>query len=611
MNSIYRLFISKLFRRVPLRTVLVVPFVLQLAVTVGVTGWLSLRNGQDAANELFQQLRAQSDEQISHYLEDNLYAPKQLNELNRRAIELGMLDLKDFDQVGRFFYKQMQLFDVGYMNFANPQGEFIGVERLPDGTMLINETRRPALSSMFVYRTDQHGNRVQQQEVVPGQPPVYQEDWYANAVEAGKPVWSNIYQWDDKPEILSISSSYPVFNAKRQLLGVIGVDIILSDISRFLRELKISPSASTFIVERDGLLVASSSPHPTFKTVDGQVTRLMAVESQDPVIRATSLYLHQFGELQQIQDNTVLSFKYQGNREFVSVIPWRDDMGLDWLIVTVVPEADFMEQIRISTHVTILLCLLTLAMAILVGLMTSRWLTSPIRQLADASRAIARGDHTQPVRIYGIDELEQLSHSFNQMATQIQLSLAELENRVAQRTAELAQAKDAAEVANQAKSEFLAQVSHELRTPLNAIIGFAQTMQNDPTLSEEHRNQIAIMHRNGNHLLSLINDILKLSRLQTTEYQTHYLDQALAQRSPAVLETVPFGNTLLCFYLTQMSSEWVEQLHQAAMKGSDTAVLQLINEIPPAYAHLADILKAWTENFHFDHIIHLLQYRKQ
>jgi hypothetical protein len=60
-----------------------------------------------------------------------------------------------------------------------------------------------------------------------------------------------------------------------------------------------------------------------------------------------------------------------------------------------------------------------------------------------------------------------------------------------------------------------------------------------------------------------------------------------------------------------MEPEWIEQLHQAAVKGSDDDILRLIHKIPPDCAPLAGILKNWVDNFHFDHIIHFIQYNKQ
>src|ERR671933_1704848 len=90
----------------------------------------------------------------------------------------------------------------------------------------------------------------------------------------------------------------------------------------------------------------------------------------------------------------------------------------------------------------------------------------------------------------------------------------ELELRVTQRTAELAKAKEAAEVANEAKSTFLANMSHELRSPLNAILGFAQLMTRSRSLPPEQMENVGIITRSGEHLLTLINQVLDLSKIE-------------------------------------------------------------------------------------------------
>ncbi len=95
----------------------------------------------------------------------------------------------------------------------------------------------------------------------------------------------------------------------------------------------------------------------------------------------------------------------------------------------------------------------------------------------------------------------------------------QLEETVKQRTEELLVARDAAEAANKAKSVFLATMSHELRTPLNSILGFSNLMRREPEISASQRERLDIINRSGEHLLTLINDILDISKIESGELQ--------------------------------------------------------------------------------------------
>ncbi len=128
----------------------------------------------------------------------------------------------------------------------------------------------------------------------------------------------------------------------------------------------------------------------------------------------------------------------------------------------------------------------------------------------------------------------------------------ELERRAESRTAELQRAKEAAEAANQAKSLFLANMGHELRTPLNAILGFSQLMAAEPSLTRRQREEVGMINRSGEHLLTLINDVLELAKLEAghtpfspAPVNLHYLLDSLVDRLRFKAESKGLSLTLL------------------------------------------------------------------
>ena len=88
----------------------------------------------------------------------------------------------------------------------------------------------------------------------------HEETWYVETVKAGQATWSSIYQWEDKPEVLAIAFNQPLYGPGRQLLGVIGVDFVLSQLNTWLAEVWKDRSGFALIVERNGMVVASSRP---------------------------------------------------------------------------------------------------------------------------------------------------------------------------------------------------------------------------------------------------------------------------------------------------------------------------------------------------------------
>jgi PAS domain S-box-containing protein len=433
--------------------------VVLIAGTVGLTGWLSWRSGQEAIANLVSQLQAEISARIAQKLATYLETPHLINQINANAVRQGKLKINDRASE-RDLWEQMQLFDsVSWIYYGYPQGNFISIERSEqDRALKITILEHVNRSILHEYSLDRRGERLKLLKVEEIKRKLRQPPWYKRAIKAKKAIWSPIYQAFARPNLI-ISANLPVYDSTGQPLGVVGADVSLVDINRFLANLEIGKSGQAFIIEDSGLLVASSTAekpyifssaphHPNKNRVT--LKRLPVTESQEPLIRATAKYLtEKFGDFDRIDTREQLNFEIEGKRQFLQVLPFHDARGIDWSIVVVMPESDFTAQINANRQTTIWLCLLALGGAIALSIFTARYITRPIERLTQASQAIANGELDRVLPAAGINELNILSQAFNQMAARLRSSYAELEKanrelerRVEERTAALQQSEE-------------------------------------------------------------------------------------------------------------------------------------------------------------------------
>lgn len=434
------------FPKVPLHWVLVLPFVLQTVGAVGLVGYFSYRSGQEAVEDLAKRLLAQVSERVSDRLDRYLQTPQQIVAINHLAVKEESLDLKDFEQLRQHLWQQMRLNPLLSSNgFWSEQGEAIAYARifLEEERHYLNQLtgKNLNLNRVFLGKVN---------KVNPSQRQYYSIDsrgkakklgysmidldfrqlpWYNEAKATRKQVWSSISVGRVLP-FLQIQALAPIYNNEGVFQGVFHSVYFLSDLSRYLDKQNFSPSGQVFIMERSGNLVASSTLEPeNIKQTKDNPKRLLATNSQNKRTRAVAQKLiKEFGSFDRLQNIQQLNLVTNNQQQFVQVTPFRDRYGLDWLIVVIVPESDFMGSIYSNLWRTILLCGLTFIGTAALGFFSAYHIAKPIRKLSRASQALAVGNWQNfQQQDSVIKEISSLAQSFNLTAQQLQYSFEKIQ----------------------------------------------------------------------------------------------------------------------------------------------------------------------------------------
>lgn len=427
--------LRQLVINLPLRWVLTVPFVLPTIAAVWLVGYLSYRSGHEAVEDLGHQLVEETNERVTQELKVYLRTPLLINRLNADAVSQGQLDLQDISALEATLFNRLQQFEqVTAVLFATPEGTFRLVEQLSSLYLVLADVLHP--DKILIYHLDQQGQR--KQLVTTDKLDVRRRSWFKQAVATGKLGWSPISEYGTF-ELLTLTAFQPVYDrTTNRLLGVFAVHILLNYFSEFLNDLDISRFGRVIITDQNGALIATSTLEQPYQFVDGiesrrQFQQLMIDESQDDLTRSLGQYLRDRPDmLQLLQQPQYLDFRYNDELHYVEITPFQDQYGLNWRIITVIPQSHFLEAIQKNVRTTVLLSLLALVGAIALGLFAADRLINRFAQLNRVSRELAAGNLTQRLPTdQPITELNSLAQTFNQMADQLRQSFDSLETALA------------------------------------------------------------------------------------------------------------------------------------------------------------------------------------
>lgn len=424
--------------KISLRWLLVIPFVLQTVGATALVGYLSYRSGQQAVENLANQLLRQTSERVSDRLSSYLQPSQQVVASNYFMVQQGILNLNNREQLRQQLWQQINsnrsIPTTGFWSYQgnaliyvriSTKQEKILAEKItgkttPIGTVYLNEI---SSNQRRYYLVDPQGKPKKLNYI-------FNDDfrklaWYLQAKTRHHQHWTPVFVGRVSATLETMTVA-PVYSATGSFQGLFTANYFLSNFSTFLNQLHFSPSGQVFVIDRSGNLVATSvlSEAAGTRLVNGKRTRLPAINSQDNLTRETAQQLIQkFGNFHNIKNVKQLSLRVNNQRDFVQVTPFKDNYGLDWLVVTVIPESDFMAQIHSNNRITILLCLLTLSMAIGSGLIIAHRFTTRISRLNKVSQQLAAGNLTQRLPDDSpVLEVQGLAQSFNLMADQLEES---------------------------------------------------------------------------------------------------------------------------------------------------------------------------------------------
>jgi len=441
-------------RTVSLRYFVILPFVLLIVFSTTIIALFSLQNDRIAVNDIARQLRSGVLARVEDKLTEYLQAPLTVNEVNVHALESGLLDINDIQNVQRYFYSVLKAHPyLAYSFLGTPQGEFYGARRLPDGKIQIVRAGHSTHGHSHNFSTNLLGDALELKQVYKNFDP-RTRPWYQAGVAAKGPAWTPIYRHFVIKD-LALTAAQAFYDENGNLKGVFAVDYLLGQIDQFLKTIRVSDHGEVYIMDDNGDLIAASSATSGYlrKNSNGTFARVPAVNSGLANVETSARLLKDQTEgLKHVGLNKLLTFEQNGERQYLQASEFTKDPGLKWIVVTIVPESDFMARINTNTNHTLAIIGLVVVFSIGFGIFMASRMVIPIEKFSRDAENLARGDFDiKPITHTNVKELSNLDLAFQAMSSKLQYLFnrqkeqsniiarqnESLEKSIAERTAEL------------------------------------------------------------------------------------------------------------------------------------------------------------------------------
>ncbi|WP_378952334.1 SpoIIE family protein phosphatase [Pelosinus sp. sgz500959] len=429
--------IKSIAERFSLQLIFSLPFMVQFLIAVSLIAFVLFRGGQEAVNSVLKEMRQEVLERVHEQLSRHMKEPSRLNRLNADAWEAGLLNLSEPIVRERYFVNHIEAFPDVAMTFVGlSDGTFYGARRKISGEIQIVRNNKETGGDSWYYSISEQGDAQERQEVFKRFDP-RTRPWYQTAQLVREPTFSGVYRHFVFLEP-TITAAHPIFDAQGKIIGVFGVDYLLSWLGDMLRGIPVGASGQVFVTDADGFIVATSALKDPFEERNGKIERIRATESTNPILQMAARSLFVDGQ------NISQEVSLDGHSYLIDTRLFQEN-GINWRIYVVLASEDFLGKMEEAVHRTAVIAILAVIIAFFVTIFMSGWVTRPILRLNAAARELAEGRLQLVSDTERKDELGQLTRSFNNMARQLMDLVTNLEFKVAERTKELAEKTDEAE----------------------------------------------------------------------------------------------------------------------------------------------------------------------
>ena len=516
MTSEPRLLRKRSIKHPKLSTVFAIAGTAQVLSAIALVGFMSYRSSSTSLEAMADRISDQINNRVLEHLDRYTSIPRTVTNLNHLALLDGTLPATRLEPWETLLIRQSETFtSLSYIYFGNIQGDYIEV-KIADPRELrlsrtIDQRIKRDIPRIGLYPVTEGGTRGPLKLTRDYDP--RSRPWFQAAVKSGKPTWTSIYAFTDT-QTLGISFVRPLIGPNGEVQGVVGSDHTLLATQEFLKNLHLLKSGKVFILESNGNLVATSAEGNLFRQ---DLSRIAGTDCDDRLIQAAAQALKQTPKAQNPSNTSNNSeseqrtFTYNSMNHYLHVVHFNDGMGLDWRVVVVIPESDFMGEVEANRRNILWVCGLATVGAILVSLLVSKWLSRSLTVLSTASQTIGSGNLAEPVPLLDSSwEVMTLATSLEDMRQGLKVGRDRMENytqdlerEVADRTLDL-----------RTRNQELTQTLQTLQTSQNQLIRsekLAALGQLVTSISHEMNTPLGVIRSSVNNIASFLREDLQAS----------------------------------------------------------------------------------------------------